>query len=261
MAGRASEGQNSVQSISRALALLELLSNSGRGASLAALCSASGLQKSTVHRLLASLKENGYVMQEGSGIYRLTFKVCQLSRRVIDGVSIVMVADPFLKALCEVSQETIHLAQREGPFTVYVHREENHGNTLRVSSTVGNRRPLHVSAAGKCILARLPDAEITDYWAHADKTRITETTIDSLDALMEQIALIRRRSYAIDEGENTVGVRCMSVAVVDHTGQFGTAISIAGARDRMTDDKMASLLPHLLKTRQDIMTAMGYVAD
>ncbi|MDR1535263.1 MAG: helix-turn-helix domain-containing protein, partial [Planctomycetota bacterium] len=103
-----------VQSLDRAIDIIEALGNSRGGLSIATLCSITGLHKSTVHRLLAALKERGYVVQNDGGAYRLTFRICLLSRQLIDGVNLVGVAKPCLKKLCDISQETVHLVLREG---------------------------------------------------------------------------------------------------------------------------------------------------
>lgn len=255
----ATENKSTVQSLDRAFDIIEALGNSGSGLSISSLCSITGLHKSTVHRLLAAIKERGYVMQDSSGVYRLTFKVCLLSRQLIDGVSLVGVAKPFLKKLCEIAQETVHIVLREGDSTVYLHREEFIGSAVRVVSNVGLYRALHTTAVGKSIMATMTEGEILEYWRHADKTLVTQHTIAELDTLRRDIAETRLRGFAIDNEENTLGVRCMAVALPDYMGQSTSAISISGPRERMSDKRMQELKGAILGARDEIVANMGYV--
>jgi DNA-binding IclR family transcriptional regulator len=178
---------------------------------------------------------------------------------LIDGVNLVGVAKPCLKKLCDISQETVHLVLREGNYTVYLHREECFNSPIRVISNVGLYRALHTTAVGKSIMATMSDDEIADYWRRIDKTKVTPNTIDELSVLLRDIAEARLRGFAIDNEENTLGVRCIAVALVDYTGSHNAAISISGYKDRMDDKRMQELKPAIFSARDTIMTGMGYV--
>lgn len=252
------ENKSSVQSIDRVFDIIEALGSSGSGLSIASLSSVTGLHKSTIHRLLAAVKKRGYVMQDSAGIYRLSFKICLLSRQVIDGVSLVRVAKPFLKVLCDIAQETVHLVLRQDNCTVYLHREECLSSVIRVISNVGLYRALHTTAVGKSIMATMTDGEIVEYWRRADKTKVTPNTIDDFDALRRDIAETRIRGFAIDNEENTLGIRCIAVALEDYLGNATSAISVSGAKERMSDKRIQELKPSLLHTRNEIVAGMGY---
>lgn len=255
------ENKNLVQSLNRAFSIIEALGNSGSGLSLASLCAATGLNKSTIHHLLATMKERGYVMQDAAGFYRLTFKICLLSRQLIDGVNMVGMAKPHLQKLCARAQEMVHLVVREGNCVVYLYREEFWDSPAgRIVSNVGLYRAMHTTAAGKSIMATMTDGEIREYWRQADKTKITSATIEELDALLRDVDDARRRGFAIDNEENTPGIRCMAVALKDFTGRAAAAISISGAKSRMTNKRMRELTPQILRTRDEIVASMGDTA-
>ncbi len=257
--GEATESKSPVQSLDRAFDIIEALGNSGSGLSIASLCSVTGLHKSTIHRLLAAMKDRGYVIQDSLGTYKLSFKISLLSRQLIDGVSLVSVAKPHLKKLCDISQETVHLVLREDNCTVYLHREECLSSAVRVVSNVGLYRALHTSAVGKSIMATMTDGEIMEYWRNADKSKVTPYTLDDFDTLRQDVAETRLRGFAIDNEENTLGVRCMAVALENYLGNSDSAISISGPKDRMSDKRMQELKPVILNTRNEIMKGMGYV--
>lgn len=255
------ETNSSVQSLSRAFAIIELLGDSGTGMTISALCEGSGLHKSTVHRLLAALRSHGYVTQEPGGAYRLTFKFCQLSRQIIIGVGLVNVARRHLKALSETARETVHMMMRENECAVYLHREDHAKTALNVALSIGRYLPLHVSAAGKSILSSLDEREVREYWERADKRKITANSIDSLDVLLAELAETRARGYGVDNEENALGVRCLGVFIPRHGGYDIAAISIAGLKERMTDARIRELRDPLFRTRDDIMANMGYPQD
>lgn len=252
--------KNSVQSLDRAFDIIEALGLSRGGMSISKLCQATGLHKSTVHRLLSAMKSRGYVLQEENAAYRLTFKVCELANRVIDGVSLVNVAKPHVKRMSDLSRETTHLVCREGNNTVYLIREECLETVVRVVSNFGMHRPMHVSAVGKSIMAAMSDDEIARYWREVEAKPITPHTICDLDALLADIAQTRLRGYAVDNEENTLGVRCMAVALGDYLGRSLAAISITGPKERMSDARMDELTPIIYRTRDAIMAGMGYSA-
>lgn len=253
------ENKTTVQSLDRAFDIIEALGNSKGRLSITNLCSITGLHKSTIHRLLATLKERGYISQDDTGSYRLTFKICLLSRQVIDGVSLVSVAKQYLKSLCDIAQETVHLAIREGNRTVYLHREECSTSPVRIISNVGLYRALHTTAVGKSIMAAMSDDDIAEYWRDADKTKVTPNTIDSLPDLLKDIAETRMRGFAIDNEENTLGVRCIAVALADYMGNHNAGVSVSGYKDRMNEERMRELRPDIIAVRDMIMADLGHV--
>lgn len=255
------ENIGSVQSISRVFGIIELLGNSGAGMTISTLCDETGLHKSTVHRLLNALKSLGYVAQENSGLYRLSFKLCHLSRQIINSVSLVNVARRHIKGLSDNSKETAYLMMREKDHAVYLHREDYAKTALNIPFSIGKILPLHVSSAGKSILASLDDKAVRIYWETTDKKKLTDNTIDSLDALLEELDAIRKRGYSIDNGENAFGFRCLGVAMPPIGGSDYSAISVAGLAERMTDARMEEIRPLLLRARDDIMANMGYSVD
>lgn len=247
-----------VQSLTRAMTLIELLGEHPAGLPIAAIHEATGLHKSTIHRLLNALKSHGYIGQDNKGIYRLTFKFCQLSRKIVCGIGMVNVARRHLKLLAETTRETAHFMIREGGNAVYLHREDCARTMLSAVTTIGQYKPLHITSAGKSLLAAQDDGEVREYWRNADKTKVTPFTIDDFDALLADLAAIRERGYSIDNEENTLGVRCIGIALPAYGTTEAAAISIAGARERMGDARLQELRDALYRTRTDIMANMGF---
>ena len=159
---------STVQSLDRVFDIVETLSNHGNELSISQLCAFTGLNKSTVHRMLASLRVRGYVVQTSSGAYRLTFKFCSLSQKIINNVSILPLVLPHLRKLSMSVQEIVHFVIQDNTNTVYLDRLEPPNSNYRSTVNIGMRRPLHTSAGGKIILSSQGPEAWHSYWDNAD---------------------------------------------------------------------------------------------
>ena len=150
-----------VQSVERIFQLIEQLASHPAGASLQRLAQETGLAKSTVHRLLASLVSLGYAAQEPeTGRYRLTLKMFELSSGIVNSMEIMDVAKAHLERLSQRTGEAVHLVIRDARDIVYIYKTES--GPMRMSSRVGLRSPLYCTGVGKAILATLPPEEVED---------------------------------------------------------------------------------------------------
>ena len=152
---------SSVQSLDRAFDLLERLCRSHGGMTIGALSAATGLHKSTVHRLLSSMCVRGYVQRDAAtSIYRASMRLCELSSYIVDNLDMVEIVRAPLEALGSQTEETVHLAMQEGRDIVYLHKGERGSGAIRMFSRIGMRRPLFCTGVGKAILATWPDDEV-----------------------------------------------------------------------------------------------------
>ena len=253
---------NSVQSLERAFSLLDILSLHPNGMHLQELAERTGLNKSTAHRLLASLISLGFVKKaEGvSGKYQLSLKLFELAGRVVESINVLDVARDPLEKLRDAAKETIHLVVRDGCDIVYIHKSECPSNAYRLFSQIGMRRPLYCTAAGKSILATLSDREVAAIWEQSNIETYTEHTITSLSALYEELDGIRACGYAIDNEENEPGVRCIAAAIRDYTGRSRAAFSISAPSLRLPDERIFDLTTHVCATAEKLSKEMGYTA-
>lgn len=183
--------KSGVQSVERIFQLIEHLAAHPTGVSLQRLAEETGLAKSTVHRLLASLVGLGYVVQdEENGHYRLTLKMFELSSGIVDSMDIMGVAKAHLERLSQRTGEAVHLVIRDGRDIVYIYKTES--GPMRMSSRVGLRSPLYCTGVGKAILATLPGDELEDIWTHSNVQKLTDKTITDLEELRSQLVEVRR---------------------------------------------------------------------
>ena len=245
-----------VQSVERIFALIELLAAHPAGASLQTLAQGTGLAKSTVHRLLASLVGLGYVSQEEtSGRYRLTLKMFELSSGIVTDMAIMEVAKAHLERLAQRTGEAVHLVIRDGQDIVYIYKTEN--GPMRMSSRVGMRSPLYCTGVGKAILATLPAGEVAQVWAASRPRKLTERTVADLPHLQEQLETVRAKGYAVDDEENELGVRCVAVAIPGPDGRADSAFSISGLTPYMTPERIRRIAAMALDSRTDILADLG----
>lgn len=248
--------KNGVQSVERIFALIEQLAAHPTGASLQRLAQDTGLAKSTVHRLLASLVGLGYVSQdENAGRYRLTLKMFELSSGIVNSMDIMGVAKAHLERLAQRTGEAVHLVIRDGQDIVYIYKTES--GPMRMSSRVGLRSPLYCTGVGKAILATLPSGEVEAVWANSRPQKLTGRTVTDLPHLQAQLAEVRANGYAIDDEENELGVRCVALAIPGADGRADTAFSISGQTPYMTPERIRRIAALALDARTDILAGLG----
>jgi DNA-binding IclR family transcriptional regulator len=254
------EKNGSVQSIDRALDILEVLSSVPQGLSLSDLAAATRLHVSTAHRLLASLSHRGYVRKDaGSGKYRLTLRLFEISRSVSAVLDLLPASESFLEDLTSYSQEAVHLVERSGSEVVYLYKFEPFLHPVNISSSVGRHNPMYCTGVGKSILAELSPTEVARIWNDTEIVPFTPKTIVTLEDLHADLAEVRRRGYAIDDEEHDEGVRCIAVAIRNWENEPIGAVSISAPAVRMSNQVMARLAPRLMATAGEISRLLGCV--
>ncbi|HEY5484966.1 MAG TPA: IclR family transcriptional regulator [Propionibacteriaceae bacterium] len=224
------------RTLSRGLDVMEALARGdGYGLGPSAIGQQAGLDKATVTRLLRTLVEAGYVIQdETTRRYRLGGKILWLANRVTAGLDLRSVARPHLTALRDELGETVHLGVIEDLRVVYVDKLEAE-NSIQLVSAVGQTMPLHSTSLGKAMLAALPDEERERIYVRMDFLPRTDRTICDLATFREEIRRTQRRGYSTDDRENEPFGACVGAAIVGADGRPAGAISIAGPHFRIHD--------------------------
>ena len=234
---RAADG--GVQSVHRALDVLEALAAAGGSASLGDLAAACGLPAPTLHRLAGTLADRGYLRRLPDRRYSLGSRLVPLGA---DAHALLGErALPVLRGLAELTGESANLAVLTQGCAEYVAQAPGR-HTMRTFTEVGNRVALHCTGVGKALLAAVPPAQASRLIGAAPLAALTAGTITGPAALHAEIALTRSRGYALDEGEMETGVRCVAVGL---PGTAPMAISVSGPAARMTDDLIAAAVSAL----------------
>lgn len=250
--------KDTVQSVDRALSILEVLSDYEDGMGITEISTKIDLHKSTVHRLLVTLIHKGYVEQNSNtNKYRLTLKLFELGNKAIEKMDIASAAKPYLQQLMEDTNEVVHLVVREGTEIVYIDKVESE-NKIRMHSRIGTRSPMYCTSVGKAIMAHLEEEEINCIWDKSDIKRFTEYTILDLETMKKTLEKVRETGYALDEEENELGIRCIGAPIFNHKAEVLGAISVSGPTIRVTKEKIEEFKASILKYSNAISRELGY---
>lgn len=247
-----------VQSIDRALDIVEALSVQPHGMLLKDLSAEVGLHVSTTHRLLASLVSRGYVQKDiETGKYRLTVRLFEIGSRAISGMNLVSISRPYLEQLAAGTGETVHLVARNNDEVVYLYKEDRRESVIHMASFVGLRSPMYRTAVGKSILALLPEEEVRRIWDRSVIEPLTPNTIVRYDDLLENLDIVRQRGWAMDNEENELGVLCIAAPIKDFTNTPIGAISISAPAARMTFSTCERFAQEVIASTNAISGALG----
>ena len=241
-----------VQSVRRAMDLLEVVAARGGSLTIGEIASLTGIPLPTAHRLLRTLVDRGYMRQTPDRRYALGFRLVPLgaSASAMVGVGTERVLGRVVDAL----GETANLAMLDGDRVAYVAQVPGR-HSMRMFTEVGRRVHPHCTAVGKAVLSAAPETDVRALLARTGLPRHTASTITDIDEFLAQLDAVRERGYALDEGEQEVGVRCLAVRLPGSAVQMG--LSISGPAPRMTDDLLAEAVPILRAAARDLATAIG----
>lgn len=252
--------RNQSYALRHALAILDTLAERqhARGVSLNQLVASTGLNKSTVLRLIAPLTERGIVAKNPeTGTYRLGLRVVEWAATLLSETETTRVAAPHLDRLVEATGETAFLVVYDDGDVVYLSKVES-PNLLRMSSNIGTRTPAYSTANGKAILAFLPPSEVDRVVARGLRP-FTPYTLTSPDALRAQLEDVRVKGYAVDNQENVLDARCAGAPLFDRQGQVAGAISLSGPAFRVDLARVEEMGGLVVAAAAAISRELGYV--
>ena len=241
-----------VQSIERAFRLLETMAEHDGIMGLSALAAESGLPLPTIHRLVRTLVDLGYLRQEPSRQYALGPRLIRLGESSSRMLSVW--ARPHLTRLVDELGESANLAMLDGDQIVYVAQVPSR-HSMRMFTEVGRRVLPHTTGVGKALLADTPADEVRALLARTGMPAATEKTITSPDAFLEALRQVRELGYAVDDNEQEMGVRCLAVSVPD--SPTSAAVSISGPAGRVTDEATRDIVPILKEVAAELSTALA----
>ena len=244
---REERARGGVQSVERTFDLLEAMANAGGVVGLSRLAQESGLALPTIHRLIRTLVDLGYVRQEPSRQYSLGPRLIRLGESASHLLAVW--SRPYLARLVEAVRESANLAMLDGDQVVYVAQVQS-PHSMRMFTEVGRRVYPHCTAVGKALLANMPPADVRALLRRAGMPAQTEHTITEPDRFAEEIHRVREQGYAMDDGEQEIGVRCVAVPVLGAPNRL--AVSISGPAPRMTPDLVDRAVPLLRRAAEDL---------
>lgn len=217
------------------------------GLGLSEIADHCGLANSTVHRHLSTLERRGYIVKE-NGRYEIAIRFLKLGEYAKARRKVYQLVEPAINELAESTGELVQFVSYENQHALYVESVAG-DHAVRTDPDIGECVPLHATAAGKAILAYLPEDEVRDLIALRGMPRLTENTITNEKELLEELELIREREYSTNDEEQIQGLRAVGVPIkkTANGGHAIGAISIAGPIRRLGDERFHEEFPDLLQ--------------
>jgi DNA-binding IclR family transcriptional regulator len=253
-------GRPKVQSVDRTLDVLEALATRRSATGISELAQLVGLHVSTVHRLLATLVDRGYVRQDPeTSRYHLGSRIFTLSSAADIHLDLRLVARPFLERMMRHSGETANLVAAGDSEVVYLDQVASM-HLVKMFTTPGMRVPFYCTGTGKAILAHKP-AGVVDNILQGPFKRYTPHTLVNRAAIEKELAQIRRLGYSVDNEEMEEGVRCLAVPIFDRRRQVIGALSVSGPTTRMTLERVEKLAPNVRAIAGELSRQLGFEAE
>ncbi|MDF3002542.1 MAG: kdgR 2 [Bacillota bacterium] len=246
---------NSVKSVIKAFLIMEALDKYGE-LSIGELSDRLHMDKSTVHRLINTIKDAGYINQNpDSRKYANSLKLLAMGNRVMDKTGVKHIARPVMEELASKTGETINLGVMAGNKIFYIDKLES-SSTIKVGLGIGTSVPCYCSGLGKVILAYMPEKERQNVLGSISFEIFTENTITDIVLLQEELKKVRNVGYAIDDEEYLIGLICFGAPIFDYHGDPIAAISVSCPKYRYDPDQHLTLYAELVAEAAERISRM-----
>lgn len=247
-----------IQSIDRALQVLELFSLEKPEWGVTEISKALNIYKSNVHNVLTTLAERGFVIKDSkTDKYKLGIKFFELGSVVIKNMDLRKIAHPYMEKLLKEFNETVHLGILVEGEIISIEQEES-DQSLSPRIFIGKRTPLHCTGVGKAIMAYLPKDKFAFIIKEMGIPRYTENTISNEEELEKELEKIRKQGYAVDNMEHEEGVRCVAGPIRDYTGKVSASLSVSGPAFRINENDIPNIAKKVKEYCDCISKEMGY---
>lgn len=225
-----------IQSVAKAMKLLDILAESPAPLSLADISAVTGWPKSTIHGLLSTMRESSVVAQDEEGRYMLGIRLFEYGCTLSSSWTILETAKPFIQHISYHTGEAVFLSILDRGEVITLDRAENRMG-LQTSAEMGCRLPVHCTSQGKLFLAYMSEQEQKNILKRTDLREYTSHTITTIPALQKEFEKIRQQGYAIENGEYKTGLRSVAAPIFDSEDRVRYAIGIIGMFRQIESDK------------------------
>ena len=254
------EKTGGVKSITKAFLLMEELDKAGE-LSIGELSERLSMDKATVHRLVNTIKDSGFINQNlDTKKYANSLKLLAMGNRVMEKLGIKHIARPIIEDLAQKAGETINLGVLVDNKIMYIDKLEC-TSTIKVGLGVGTTVPCYCSGLGKAILAFTSEPALSNLLDTVRFETFTDSTIADRDAFLRDLSLTKERGYSLDDEEYVVGLICIGAPVFDFHGNPVAAVTVSCPKYRYDKDRHLSLFSTLaMNAARNISLKLGYKA-
>jgi len=255
-AGADSGTASTVQSVDRAVTVLEILAHAGE-AGVTEIAAELGVHKSTAFRLVAALERRGLVEQHAErGKYRLGVGILRLAGATTARLDLVQESRPLCRALAASTGETVNLTVLSDGAALYIDQVAG-SSALQPHNWVGQRIPLHATSNGKVLLGGLPDREVVALVGRRPRSFTPATLTTSADVLAS-VALARSQGYAVAVDELEVGLAAVAAPIRNVHGDVVASVSVSGPTFRLGDERMSAATEAVVETAAEVSRRLGW---
>ncbi len=245
-----------IQSLDRALGILSQLALHD-GASLTELSERAGQSPTTTYRVLSTFQTHEIVeFDEGEQLWYVGAGAFRIGSVFLNRTNILQVARPIMQRLMRLTGETANLGIERNGQVMFVSQAET-PKTIRAFFAPGTLSPMHASGIGKALLARFSEERLERILSRRGLPRLSSRTITDPQALREELSRIRELGYAVDDEENTPGMRCVASAVLDAWGEPVAGLSVSGPSFRLGRDRIAQIGQQVRALAAEATRALG----
>lgn len=246
-----------VSSVLKVFTILEALSTQ-KDIGITELSQRLMMSKSTTYRFLQTMKNLGFVYQEGkTDKYGLTIKLFEVGATALEYNDLISLADREMNKISSETSEALHLGIIDGTEIVYLHKIDS-GYNLRMYSRIGRRNPLYSTAIGKVLLSDLKDENIRELLKDVEFKQHTAKTHKNVDQLLNELTHVRQVHFAQDNEEQEIGIRCLAVPVYNRFGRVIAGLSISLPTVRFEENDLDSLVARLHVAGKTISENLGF---
>ena len=249
-----------VQSLQRAIQIMDTLEKAGQSLSLRELSEKTNLARSTTHRILSTLLDGGLIDQQTDGKYGLGLRLFELGTSVSMVQDVREMAKPYMQKISTEINESVSLSvlyRGEALIISFVEAQ----SAFHVVSRVGGRLPMHCTVQGKIMLAYMTKAEVKRILKEHGLEAYTPNTITSYDKLEADLEITRNRGYAIEDSEFHLGLHSVAAPVYDEKGNVRYAFSVVSMFHKVSSPEFERAKNLALTAARDISRKLGYKGD
>ncbi|KJS16989.1 MAG: IclR family transcriptional regulator [Hoeflea sp. BRH_c9] len=242
--------------LGKAIAVLDIVASADQPMRFTDILALSDQPRGTLHRQLSNLVEEGLLSLGRDHSYSVGIRLLKFAARAWAGNQFRVIAEPHLRALHDLTGETVHLGVLRGNEVIYLDKVESR-QAVRMYSQIGNASPVYCTGVGKAGLSALPDADLRTVVATIKFRRFTDSTLTTPDALLKEIEVIRASGNAYDREEHEPGIRCVAAPIYSADRSFVGGLSVTGPAYRISMELLESWAVLVRNAAGAIMDDMG----
>lgn len=247
------------RAVERALSMLELIAESKKGLTNADLSRRLKIPKSSASYILRVLENRAYLKRDENGKYLLGLQLLSLSSDALSHTDVRAIAKPVLERFLKKSRlPEAHLAILDNGRAVYIEKVEAEDSFIRMDIWVGHRLPVHTTAIGKALVAHLPDEEIIEILKIRGMEKKTGRSITSRQKYLAEIRKVREFGFAVDNEENSDGVRCIAAPIFDSKGETVAAVGTSSTIMQIDEANLPKYVELIKESAYKVSQQLGH---